>query len=158
MTSEAGAGLLVRRVRGDPARVPDRGGIHPGRLPELPLRAPEAAEPEHRDLETRGERAPQRGTEDRVSVRYREGRLRAAGQRPLRRWQSRLVTSEEHVRTPPGRVHGVNRGRPRYVPGRPGRQPPRPWVPDRPRCRSGTHAAVGGLPDRATEQGPPTWS
>ena len=47
----AGAHLLVRRVRRDPAGVADRGRPHAWHLPERLLLAPEAAEGELRDLE-----------------------------------------------------------------------------------------------------------
>ncbi len=89
--------LLIGRVRGDPARVPDRGRVHPGDLPERPLRTPETAEPEHRGLETRGDGTPQRCAEDRVPIRYRKRRFRTAGQCLRGRGQRRLVASEEHV-------------------------------------------------------------
>src|SRR4029077_8474880 len=60
--------LLVGGVRGVAARVADRGGVHAGRLPELPLRAPEAAQAEDRALGPGREGRLEPGSVDEVGV------------------------------------------------------------------------------------------
>ncbi len=50
MAGPARADLLIGRVRREPAGIADRGDMDAGDLPELPLGAPEAAEPEQRRL------------------------------------------------------------------------------------------------------------
>src|SRR3954447_20367260 len=75
-----GADFLVRRVRGVAARVAGRGRVDAGRLPEDPLRAPEAAHAEHRLLETVRERRRYRRAEHVVTLGDAH-RLLAAGQR-----------------------------------------------------------------------------
>ena len=54
MAGAAGADLLVGRVGREAARVADRRREDAGRLPELPLRAPEAAQAEERQLRPAG--------------------------------------------------------------------------------------------------------
>src|SRR4051812_42383704 len=76
----AGADLLVGRIRRLAARVADRRGVDAGRLPEDPLRAPEAAEPELDLLEAVGERRVERRAEDVVGE-AGDDRLLAAAQR-----------------------------------------------------------------------------
>src|SRR6185369_17911172 len=63
-----GAGLLVRRVLGEPALVADGGGVHAGDLPEHPLRSPEAPHAEVRHLEAGRPGSAQRGPQHGVPV------------------------------------------------------------------------------------------
>src|SRR3984893_8915612 len=64
----AAADLLVGGVRGVAARVADRGGVHAGCLPELPLRAPEAAQAEDGALGAGREGRLEPGSVDEVGV------------------------------------------------------------------------------------------
>ena len=57
MTGLAGTDLVVGRIRGIATHVPHRGGIDARKLPEEPLRAPEAPEPEIGDLQIGRERS-----------------------------------------------------------------------------------------------------
>src|SRR5947207_3171828 len=56
VAGHAGAHFPIRRIRRVAAGVADRGRVDAGRLPELPLRTPEAAHPEDRLLEAGGKR------------------------------------------------------------------------------------------------------
>src|SRR5262249_26482717 len=84
VTRAAAAGLLVRRIWRVAARVADRGRVDPGRLPEEPFGAPEAAHAEDGLLGADRERRLNRGAEDEVR-RRRQDRGVAAGQRFVRR-------------------------------------------------------------------------
>jgi hypothetical protein len=64
------ADLLVERVRREPARVADRGGVDAVGAPEDPLRAPEATHAHDRALEALGERRLERRAEDVVLSRH----------------------------------------------------------------------------------------
>ncbi len=72
-----GAGLLVRRVRREPARVAGGGRDHTGDLPEDPLGAPEAAHADVELLRALGERRDHRRPEHLVPVRDGHGRVPA---------------------------------------------------------------------------------
>src|SRR3954452_10436929 len=89
-----GAHLVVRGVGREPALVADGGRVDAGELPEHALGAPEASEPEVRDLGALGERRPQRGAQHLVARRHRDLRL-AAGQRLVGGRHGGLVTAEE---------------------------------------------------------------
>ena len=71
MPGATAADLLVGRVRGGAAGVADGGDPDPGRLPEHPLGAPEAAEREYRLLQPRGIGSDQRMAVDEVPFRHR---------------------------------------------------------------------------------------
>src|SRR5262249_14811551 len=80
VSGPAAAHLLVRRVRREAARVAGGRRVDALRLPELPLRAPEAAEAEDGLLEALGERRLQRVAADEMAVGHRD-RLGPAGRR-----------------------------------------------------------------------------
>ena len=79
------------------ARVPDSGGIHAGRLPELAFGAPEAAHPEHRLLEARWKRRHQGMAVHEVRVRNRHDGV-TARQRLLgtRKTKAGCTAEERH--------------------------------------------------------------
>ena len=81
MAGATAAGLLVRRVRREAAGVADGRRVDAVGLPELALGAPEAAEPEHRGLETLRPRPDQRLAVDEVLLGNRHRLIGAAGQR-----------------------------------------------------------------------------
>jgi hypothetical protein len=93
---QARAHFLVGRIRRQPGRVADRGREDSGRLPELALGAPEAAETEHRRLEPRWKRRRERMTVHEVLGRHRHA-LGPAGQRVLARRHHQLGSRPPHT-------------------------------------------------------------
>ena len=101
------ADLLVRRVRGEAARVPDGRGDDAGQAPERLLGAPEAAESEGRGPGAVGPRARERRARHEVTVRDAH-RVGAAAEGLVGRGHGRGATEEEHGDTlPTGCVAGV---------------------------------------------------
>ena len=89
------AHLLVGGVGGEAAGVADRGRVHAVGLPELALRAPEAAHAEHRHLVALGEGGLQRGAEHVVGL--GDGHLlSAAGEGILGRRHRGLPAEQAH--------------------------------------------------------------
>ena len=73
------AHLLVGWVRGGPARVPNRGRVYAGGLPELPLRTPEATHADDEGLRACGERRLNPIPVDEVHLGNIRKRIRATG-------------------------------------------------------------------------------
>ncbi len=96
VTGAAGADLFVGRVRREATGVADGGRVDAGGLPELALRAPETPEPEHRLVETLGDRGFDRRVEHEVARRNAECARRAARERVFRGGNLGLVTAREH--------------------------------------------------------------
>src|SRR5215472_2550074 len=111
VTGAAGADFLVRRVRREPALIPDRGRDDAWRLPELPLRAPEAPERELGHLAAVRIRRQQWRAEHFVG-RGNAHLLCSAAQRLLRGHHPSLAgTKESHGFSPPrpgGKRSGVS--------------------------------------------------
>ncbi len=89
--------LFVGRVGRVTTRVADRGGQHPGQLPELPLGAPEAAQAELGHLRTRRIGREQPAAEHLVAGGHGQG-LGPSGQRLLRGDQLGFLESEHPLR------------------------------------------------------------
>src|SRR5207244_10362928 len=99
VSGRARADLLVGRVLRVAAGVADRGRVDAAGLPELALRAPEAAHAEDRRLDPFRERRAQRRPEHEVALGHRN-RLRTPGQRALRLDHLGLFAEEQgHVST-----------------------------------------------------------
>jgi hypothetical protein len=95
VSGHAGADLAVGRVRGVPGRVAGRGRADPLDLPELALRAPEAAQAEHGRLHAGRERRRHRSAGHHVLCGHRHP-LAPPRQRLLFRRHLHLVRVEFH--------------------------------------------------------------
>ncbi len=99
MEEAARADLLVSRVGGVPACVPDRRCVDPRCLPEHALAVPEATEGEDRCLDAISVRWLQGCAEDGVPCREGDGGAVATGRRFPGRGDLVRAFAEEHVRT-----------------------------------------------------------
>src|SRR3989454_5706641 len=90
------AHLLVRRVRRNPARIPDRRRVHARHLPEQSLRPPEATQREHCRLDPVRERRHQRRPEHLVPLRHLERPILPSRQRLFRRNHLHITLEQLH--------------------------------------------------------------
>ncbi|MOA37617.1 hypothetical protein D3C78_1592260 [compost metagenome] len=88
VAGQARADFFIRRVRRKAAGVTHRRTDHAFALPELALRAPEAAEAEDREIHVHGKRAQQGRVVDEVFFRHAHRRFTA---------RQGLFLSREHV-------------------------------------------------------------
>src|SRR5580658_6963459 len=95
MPGLTGANLLVGRIRREAARVADGARVNTGKLPEKPLRAPEAPKAKHGLAHARRERRHNAMSVDEVGLRDLKGRS-APGQRGSRRRHARFLTEQRH--------------------------------------------------------------